>query len=185
LERNQVRKLPRCSLGAARHAKLLEERARPARLVGARRRGHLGITPPFVERQLVQGRGRAIQKPNVLPGHRVRRRGVGVSAERTQRVELRRPERVIQVEHDETRQHRFRWERVYRWWMGCGIKGFGRTRLFCAAAHEWWLLLARPCLAKRLVGWKHEAVAQQRRREHMLVGRQASWPRARTIPDCG
>ena len=63
---------------------------------------------------------------------------------------------------------------------GCGIKRFGWTRLFCAAAHEWWLLLARPCLAKRLVGWKHEAVAQQRRREHMLVGRQASWALGRS-----
>ena len=65
--------------------------------------------------------------------------------------------------HDETRQRRLRRKRVHRWWMGCGIELLAWTRLLDTAAHEWWLLLARTCLAK-LVGWKHEAVAQQRRR---------------------
>ena len=51
MEGDQVRQL---ALGAARHAEILEQRARPARLVRARRRGQLGVAPPLVGRELVQ-----------------------------------------------------------------------------------------------------------------------------------
>ena len=63
--------------------------------------------------------------------------------------------------------------------MGCRIERLGWTRLLNTAAHEWRLLLARPCLAKRLVGWKHEAVAEQCRREQHADERASWWRRSR------
>eukprot|EP00962_Isochrysis_galbana_P006626 scaffold1772_cov112-Isochrysis_galbana.AAC.1 len=121
----------------ARVPELREESASPSALVGAAGHRHARPAPALARAQLVQRVARSVQQPHVATGHRVGRAGIGVAGEVSERVKLRRPQRVVQVENDylgqpsasggNRRPHKRHQRRVKR---------NGRARLHDPAAHR-------------------------------------------------